>query len=140
MSEPYVRGVNHVTLAVTDLDRSVAFYRDALGCALRAIWPGGAYLEAGSFWLCLSPDERVTPREDYTHLAFDVAAEEFDGLAARLEERAPVWKANRSEGSSLYILDPDGHRLELHAGDLGSRLAHMAEANVPGLKVFGGRE
>ena len=56
-----VSGLSHITLAVADLDRSIAFYRDLLGCRPRAFWPGGAYLEAGSFWLCLARDEAKLP-------------------------------------------------------------------------------
>ncbi|WP_159065009.1 hypothetical protein [Thaumasiovibrio subtropicus] len=41
---------------------------------------------------------------------------------------------NRSEGQSLYLLDPDGHKLELHVGDLNSRLAHITEVSYPGLQ------
>ena len=51
-----IAGLNHVRLAVTDVKKSLAFYRDILGCTVRAIWPEGAYLEAGSLWLCLSYD------------------------------------------------------------------------------------
>jgi catechol 2,3-dioxygenase-like lactoylglutathione lyase family enzyme len=125
MADPKVRGLNHLTLAVTDLDRSVAFYRDVLGCDLRAIWSDGAYLEAGSLWLCLSVDQtaRTDGVQDYTHYAFDVAEVEFEALAERVRQQATVWKDNKSEGASLYFLDPDGHRLELHVGSLTSRLA-----------------
>ena len=126
MADGKVRGLNHLTLAVTDLNRSVAFYRDVLGCDLRAIWSEGAYLEAGSLWLCLSADPIASAdvRRDYTHYAFDVAEDEFEALAERVRQRATVWKDNRTEGASLYFLDPDGHRLELHVGSLVSRLAH----------------
>jgi glutathione S-transferase fosA5 len=45
-----------------------------------------------------------------------------------------IWRDNRSEGASLYFLDPDGHKLEIHAGDWRTRLAAMKrdpwEANI----------
>ena len=121
-----IRGINHITLAVADLDRSVTFYADTLGLALRYRWDDGAYLEAGSLWLCLSRDPAAATarRADYTHFAFDIAAQDFDSFAARLKAAGITsWKDNRSEGASFYFLDPDGHRLELHVGDLASRLA-----------------
>lgn len=115
-----------MTLAVTDLPRSVAFYRDVLGCELRAIWPAGAYLEAGALWLCLAVDDGAdrVRRPDYTHYAFDIEAELFDELAGRIRRHAALWKEDASEGASLYFLDPDNHRLELHVGTLASRLEH----------------
>ncbi len=132
-----VRGLNHLTLAVADLARAVHFYRDLLGLALRAEWPEGAYLEAGSFWLCLSHDPcaRTAPHPDYTHLAFDVAEADFEAVSARVSAVAQIWKENRSEGLSLYVLDPDGHKLELHSGTLASRLEHYRQRPRPGLKV-----
>ncbi len=134
---PKVTGLNHLTFAVGDLERSVVFYRDLLGCELRAIWATGAYLEAGSLWICLSLDAEVrpVPREDYTHAAFSVEADAFDVLSARLRETAVIWKDNRSEGASLYFLDPDGHRLELHVGDLETRLRHYRERPELGVTV-----
>ena len=125
---PKVRGINHITLAVGDLDRAVDFYQNVLGLDLRKRWDNGAYLEAGEFWVCLSPDEaaRSAPHADYTHLAFDVAAEDFDAMVARLRDASsPCWKENRSEGRSHYFLDPDGHKLEIHVGTLRTRLAAM---------------
>lgn len=54
-----ITGLNHVTVAVADVERSLAFYRDVLGCSVRAVWSDGAYLEAGTLWLCLSRDDKV---------------------------------------------------------------------------------
>lgn len=100
-----VSGLNRLTLAVSDLERSVAFYREVLGCTPRAIWSDGAYMEAGTVWLCLSKDAevRTAPHPDYSHIAFDVEAASFDALCAAVVAEAPVWKQNTSEGLSLYF-------------------------------------
>lgn len=137
MTTARVSGLNHLTFAVSDLDRSVAFYRDVLGCDLRAIWASGAYLEAGSLWLCLSLDQaaRTRPHPDYTHAAFSVAVADFEALSERVRAVAPIWKENRSEGASLYFLDPDGHRLELHLGTLENRLRHYRDRSEPGITI-----
>lgn len=133
-----INGVNHITLAVTDLDRSICFYRELLGLMLRARWPEGAYFETGSLWLCLSVDANAArvERSDYTHIALNVSAEHFETTAARVAEGAKLWRQNRSEGPSLYFLDPDGHKLELHAGSLASRLAHYRTNPPPGMTLF----
>ncbi|KXU33856.1 glutathione transferase [Sphingobium sp. 22B] len=132
-----VRGLNHLTLAVVDIGRSIAFYRDLLGFSLRAQWDEGAYVEAGTLWLCLSLDaSRAGPQPDYTHIALDVEENEFAALSERISNEAVIWKSNRSEGNSLYFLDPDGHKLELHVGSLESRLAHYEAHPVPGRTIY----
>ena len=121
-----ITGLNHITLATEDLDRGVAFYRDVLGLSVDAVWQNGAYLSAGALWLCLSCDTPVQARRDYTHIAFDITAQDFDDMEKRIRASgAEIWKTNRSEGRSLYFCDPDGHRLEVHVGDLASRLSAM---------------
>ena len=116
---------NHLTIAVSDLSRSVRFYTEVVGLHMEATWDRGAYLSAGSTWICLSADEpiKVHPAQDYTHFAFGCSAEEFAEHGQRIRDSgAPIWKQNRSEGESLYFLDPDGHQLELHIGNLLTRL------------------
>ena len=132
-----ISGLNHLTLAVADIGRSLAFYRDVLGCRLRAVWPDGAYLEAGSLWLCLSRDEDVNslPRQDYTHIAFSVCDADYVGLRDRLNAECVIWNQDRSEGASTYFLDPDGHKLELHVGSLESRLSHYRKNPSEGVSV-----
>lgn len=119
-----VTGLNHITLAVSDLPRAQGFYTDVLGAALRASWDKGAYLELGSIWLCLELAQVITHRADDSHIAFTCEPSDFDDFSAKIRAQAPLWKDNTSEGFSVYFLDPDGHRLELHQGDLASRLAH----------------
>ncbi|WP_371271382.1 VOC family protein, partial [Enterococcus faecium] len=40
-------GLNHLTLAVSQLAPSVAFYQQLLGMTLHARWDSGAYLSCG---------------------------------------------------------------------------------------------
>ena len=121
-----ISGINHLTLVTADLDRALAFYRDLLGCDVEYRWARGAYLRAGSLWLCLEhdPELRLEASGDDSHPAFDLTSGAFDALSARIREAGvSLWKQNSSEGPSLYILDPDGRKLELHVGTLDSRLA-----------------
>lgn len=134
-------GLNHLTIAVTDVERALRFYVDLLGARPHARWEGGAYLTLGALWLCLSldPARDKVQGADYTHYAFGIAASHFDAFAARLRAAGVVeWKQNRSEGDSLYFLDPDGHRLELHTGDLQSRLSACRSRPYAGMRFFDG--
>ena len=128
-----ITGVNHLTLVVADLPRALAFWRDRLGAVVRAEGARSVYLELGALWLCLEKGA-PTPRHDDTHIAFSVSEEGLARLSESLSE-VPRWKENRSEGRSLYLLDPDGHRIELHVGDLASRLAHYAARPEAGMRI-----
>ena len=128
---------NHLTISVRDLARSTSFYSEIVGLRLEATWDRGAYLTAGATWICLSVDAytRTAALSEYTHFAFGCDATEFDARAARIRSSgAPIWKENRSEGESLYFLDPDGHKLELHVGDLRTRLQACREKPYNGMK------
>ncbi|VEB97895.1 Glutathione transferase fosA [Cedecea lapagei] len=128
-------GLNHLTLAVRCLALSLDFYQSLPGIRLHASWESGAYLSCGDLWLCLSLDDQAGERPvHYTHYAFSVSAEAFPQVVKTLEQRgARVWKDNRSEGHSFYFLDPDNHQLELHVGDLASRLAACREKPYRGM-------
>lgn len=77
---------------------------------------------------------QVEARADYTHYAFDIDEENFESFALRAEAAGlEQWQQNRSEGKSLYILDPDGHKLEIHAGSLQSRLEALRNQLYTGL-------
>jgi len=132
-------GLNHLTLAVTDLNRSVAFYQHLLQIRLEATWHNGAYLSLPGLWLCLSLDplRKSEPVADYTHYAFNIDAADFPVFVERLRSaHVQEWRDNCSEGASFYFLDPDGHKLEAHVGDLASRLAACRERPYAGMKFF----
>jgi catechol 2,3-dioxygenase-like lactoylglutathione lyase family enzyme len=128
-----ITGLNHITIAVSDLAQSLKFYRDILGFKAHVKWQNGAYLSVGDMWFCLSCDES-SPAQDYTHIAFSISEADFRLFSERVvAQGVNIWKENRSEGLSLYILDPDGHKLELHSGSLSSRLESLKEKPYKGL-------
>ncbi|GAD09055.1 glutathione transferase fosa [Gluconobacter frateurii NBRC 103465] len=53
---------------------------------------------------------------------FGVSDTDYPYLRERIMAHAAIWKDNQSEGSSTYFLDPDGHKIEIHVGSLGSGL------------------
>lgn len=129
-----LRGLNHITIAVKDIEWSLKFYTDLLGMKAHVRWDNGAYLSLGDVWFCLSCDDEVHPSQDYSHIAFDISEEDFDVVAESLREAGVVeWKQNRSEGLSMYFFDPDGHKLEIHSGSLQSRLESMTSKPYRGL-------
>ena len=125
-----ISGINHLTIAVKDLERSFIFYRDVLGFAPLMRHSKGAYFLAGESWFCLDLDAqiRTTASPEYTHFAFSVSQSNFVTLADRIQSSgATIWRDNKSEGDSLYFLDPDHHKLEIHVGDWKSRIKSARE-------------
>jgi len=79
-------------------------------------------------WPCLALVRRThsSPPPAHSHIAFSVPAARFDDAAASIRASGvAVGQDNRSEGASLYFLDPDGHKLKIPAGDWQTRLAAM---------------
>ncbi len=122
---PKVSGLNHITLSVSDLNKSFSFYRDILKFTPKFINKKTAYFSVNGLWLALEEDQEVRngPLPEYTHIAFDVLDSKFSAIADRIiKSGAEIFKENKSEGKSIYFLDPDGHKLELHCGTLEGRL------------------
>ena len=120
-----IKGINHITLSVKDVDQSFEFYTQILGFKPVAKWPKGAYLLAGDLWFCLFLDDntRKSKLPEYTHIAFTISEQNFKVMSERIKKSgAKVWQENRTEGDSLYFVDPNGHKLEIHASSLKARI------------------
>ena len=117
-----LRAVDHIGIVVTDLDRSLRFYQ-ALGVELVRLprRPGGAtVLKAG--WhgnqACSATRTRRgrAAVSELDHLCLEMDAAAMDDIVAALAAAqitpagAPV---PRSDGTALFVLDPDGARIEL---------------------------
>ena len=128
-----IKGMNHITLSVIDLSLSIDFYHQVLGMKLLVRWHKGAYLLAGDLWVCLAKANHSFPKseDDYTHYAWSVNPEDFASLSKSIiDSGATIFQDNSSPGDSLYFLDPDGHKLEIHTGDLEDRI--LTKKHCPG--------
>ena len=127
-----ITGLNHITLVVFSLDESLQFY-EQLGFCPEVRWNVGAYLSLNELWLCLTLG-RTEVSGDHSHLAFSVPQTEFSTVRqALIDSGVQRWQSNSSEGNSLYFLDPNGHKLEIHVGDLRSRLKQLESNPYDGL-------
>ena len=121
-----VHRLNHAVLYVRDVERSVAFYRDALGFRTVTALPGAAFLQApgstndhdlGLFAIGAAAADSAAGRATVGlyHLAWEVdTLAELGRLAGRLEEMgALVGASDHGTTKSLYAKDPDGLEFEV---------------------------
>ena len=122
--------IDHVALMVTDLEKSIAWYQDALGLERRYREAWGdcpAMLCAGSTCVALFP---LRPAESSArtigsaqpmmrHLAFRATYADLLEAEKNLQERGiPFEFRNHGISHSIYFADPDGHQLEITTYDL----------------------
>jgi catechol 2,3-dioxygenase-like lactoylglutathione lyase family enzyme len=97
-----ITGLNHITLAVTDMDKSFAFYRDILGFKPLCKWAGSSYFLIGSvnpLWLCLDRCSQRQSTPCSTHYAFSVLPEDFQEMSERIiQSDTQILKENTSPG------------------------------------------
>jgi len=117
--------MNHITLAVSNLEKSFSFYQKVLELRPLVRWSEGAYFltRENTFWFCLNVDKARKATSCCTHYAFSATETDFPRISENIKlYGAPLYQENTSPGNSLYFLDPDGHKLEIHTGNWKSRL------------------
>jgi lactoylglutathione lyase len=122
-----ITGYGHVAIKVTDLDRSLDFYRDRLGFAEMLRLNN----EDGSTWLVYlritddhyleifpgAENERAPGwnANGVNHMCFTI--EDLDGTTARIEAAGIALTSEIKQGldgnRQAWIEDPDGNRIEL---------------------------
>lgn len=121
-------GFSHVTINVSDLERSLAFYVGTLGMKLVHHARQDAYLEWGEAWICLQERSMlptVRPQLGVDHVALYAPQDELQAAVDVLKsENVPIIRGpvERGGGWTVNFLDPDGTQLEFHSGTLGERM------------------
>ena len=112
-----------LSLTATDLQRSIAFYRDVLGFMMGDEWRekgvlSGVELHAGAVTLMLSQDDFAKGRDRLKGVGtrfYCSTAQDIDRLASQIKERGGVLDQEpkmTSWGSRVFMIsDPDGFKL-----------------------------
>ncbi|MBB3019371.1 catechol 2,3-dioxygenase-like lactoylglutathione lyase family enzyme [Microvirga lupini] len=130
-----IQAVHHVAIATRDLERSLAFYSGVL-CLMPAARPdfpvAGAWLDMGSSQVHLVVHPEATFRAnsgiDNNDCHFALQVEDFDAALDHLNRHGYAENASEDSGKRLlvkrhgpagfpqvYLLDPDGHIVEINA-------------------------
>ncbi|MEY2474247.1 MAG: hypothetical protein QOK28_3576 [Actinomycetota bacterium] len=130
------RGVHHIALLSSNVERTIRFYQDILGFPLTDIFENRDYAGSNHFFFDIGHGNFLA-FFDFPDLPLGAYAEVLGGLHHLAISVEPAqWKAaherlvaagvdvHEMSGTSLYFSDPDGARLELIADPLGEMYGH----------------
>jgi catechol 2,3-dioxygenase-like lactoylglutathione lyase family enzyme len=130
------RGVHHVALLSSDVERTVRFYQDLLEFPLTDMFENRDYQGSTHFFFDIGhgnalaffdlPGLDLGPYAEVLgglhHLAISMDPERWAHIKAKLDAEGIAYQ--HIDGTSIYFLDPDGARLELIADPLGEMYGH----------------
>ena len=130
----FVKGINHLTFSVSDLDKSIKFYQDVFDAKLQVKGRSTAYFDLNGMWLALCLEQDI-PRNEIsqscTHVAFTIEDADFHNVYDELEKLGVNILTGRPrderDKKSVYFTDPDGHKFEFHTGTLQDRLSYYKQ-------------
>jgi catechol 2,3-dioxygenase-like lactoylglutathione lyase family enzyme len=125
------RGVHHVALLSSDVERTIGFYQDLLEFPLTELFENRDYQGSTHFFFDIGhgnalaffdlPGLDLGPYAEVLgglhHLAISVDPERWAHLRRKLDDAGVPYL--HESGTSLYLSGPDGERIELLADPLG---------------------
>jgi catechol 2,3-dioxygenase-like lactoylglutathione lyase family enzyme len=129
-------GVHHVALLSSDVEQTVRFYQEVLEFPLTEIFENRDYKGSNHFFFDLGhgnllaffdfPGLDLGPYAEVLgglhHLAISIDREKWEHLRRKLDAAGVEYLYE--SGTSLYLKDPDGARIELLADPLGEMYGH----------------
>jgi catechol 2,3-dioxygenase-like lactoylglutathione lyase family enzyme len=107
------RSMNHVSLIVSDLDRSVAFYQRVFGLGVKSKQTGGVNLAVGAQFLGIYQAGANAPAQ-INHFCFGLESFEAERTVAALGASGVKAESRVRDGvAQVYCTDPDNLRVQL---------------------------
>ena len=130
------RGVHHVAVLSSDVEQTIRFYQGLLEFPLTDLFENRDYRGSTHFFFDIGngnalaffdfPGLDLGPYAEVLgglhHLAISVAPDRWEQLKAKLDAAGVAY--DHIDGSSLYLRDPDGARVELISDPLGEMYGH----------------
>src|SRR4051794_231044 len=125
------RGLHHMALLSSDVERTIRFYQDLLEFPLTEIFENRDYRGSNHFFFDIGngnllaffdfPGLDLGPYAEVLgglhHIAISVEPQRWEHLRTKLDDAGVEYM--QESGTSIYFRDPDGARLELIADPLG---------------------
>lgn len=125
------RGVHHVALVSSDVERTIRFYQEVLEFPLTELFENRDYVGSTHFFFDIGHENALAFFDfpgldvgDYAevlgglhHLAISVEREKWERLKSKLDDLDIDY--DHIHGSSIYFRGPDNERLELISDPLG---------------------
>ena len=131
------RGLHHTALVSSDVEQTIRFYQELLEFPLTEIFENRDYKGSNHFFFDIGhgnllaffdfPGLDLGPYAEVLgglhHIAISVEPERWAGLKAKLDAGGVGY--HEASGSSLYLTDPDGARVELISDSLLNMYGHQ---------------
>jgi catechol 2,3-dioxygenase-like lactoylglutathione lyase family enzyme len=109
-----VKSLNHISVFVPDVQKSVKFYQDLFGMPVLTRQGAGMNLNCGAGFFGIYPAQGGATTGSINHLCFGLENFDADAVLKQLADRGVKGNIRlRGDTKELYFTDPDGIRVQL---------------------------